>query len=63
MLGRSGLIVPTSNVVELVEGAVGIDVVEGATTLVLSPVVMEEVAGFGVVIRAAVIVASWWILV
>ena len=57
LVRRVVLVVPTSDVAELVEVGDGIDVVEGATTLVLSLIVMEEVVGFGIVIRVEVVVA------
>ena len=51
-------LLPSDDVMELVEFGIGIDGIEGAMTLVLvSPIVMEEVVGFGVTIRAAVVVA------
>ena len=56
VLGGVVLVVPTSDVAELVEVDIGTDIIEGATTLVLSPIAMEEVVGFGVVIRATVVV-------
>ena len=57
LVRRVVLVVPTADVVELVEVGDGIEVIEGATMLVLSPIVMEEVVGFSVVISAAVVVA------
>ena len=57
VLGGVVLVVPASDVAELVEVDIGTGIIEGATVLVLSPIVMEEVAGFGVVIRATVVVA------
>ena len=58
LVRRVVLVVPTADVAELVKVGIGTDIInEGATTLVLSPIVMEEVVGFGVVISAAVVVA------
>ena len=57
LVRRVVLVVPTADVVELVEVGDGIDVVKGVMTLVLSPIVMEEVVSFGVAISAAVVVA------
>ena len=57
LVRRVVLVVPTADVAELVEVGDGIEVIEGAIMLVLSPIVMEEVVGFGVVVRAAVVVA------
>ena len=56
LVRRVVLAVPTSDVAELVEVDIGTDVIEGAMMLVLSPIAMEEVVGFGVVIRATVVV-------
>ena len=56
LVRRDVLVVPTSDVAELVEVDIGTDIIEGATTLVLSPIAMEEVVGFGVVIRTTVVV-------
>ena len=57
LVRRVVLVVPTADVAELVEVDTGTDVVEGVLTFVLSPIVMEEVVGFGVAISAAVVVA------